>query len=178
MTFSTRCLPLSDASVQNAVELLLAGELVAFPTETVYGLGADATQPDAVRKIFEAKGRPADHPLIVHIADGEDPLRWAGQWSELAQRLADVFWPGPLTLIVPRREGVSDLLTGGQNTVGLRCPGHPGAQSLLCALKRAGGGALAAPSANRFGRISPTQAAHVMEELGGRIPLVGAGDVG
>lgn len=172
MTQITRCLPLNDASVQAAVELLLAGELVAFPTETVYGLGADATQPDAVRKIFQAKGRPADHPLIVHIADGDDPLRWAAQWSELAQRLADVFWPGPLTLIVPRREGVSDLLTGGQNTVGIRCPGHAGAQALLSALRAAGGGSIAAPSANRFGRISPTLASHVMEELGGRIPLV------
>jgi L-threonylcarbamoyladenylate synthase len=171
-SMKTDCLPLDAQSVQRAVQLLMQGELVAFPTETVYGLGADATQAAAVRKIFEAKGRPADHPLIVHIADGDDPLRWAADWSELAQHLADTFWPGPLTLIVPRREGVSDLLTGGQNTVGLRCPGHAGAQALLQALRQAGGGAVAAPSANRFGRISPTLASHVMEELGGRIPLI------
>lgn len=177
MTLDTRCLPLSDSSLDMAVGMLRAGDVVAFPTETVYGLGADASNPDAVRKIFEAKGRPADHPLIVHLADDADPLQWAAEWHPLAQALSDVFWPGPLTLIVPRRDGVSSLVTGGQSTVGLRCPGHAGAQALL----KAFGGALAAPSANRFGRISPTRASHVMEELSGRIPLVldgGDADVG
>lgn len=167
-TIPTRCLPVTADSLADAVTLLRAGELVAFPTETVYGLGADARSPDALARIFAAKGRPADHPLIVHLADGDDPMRWAREWSPLAQRLAEAFWPGPLTLIVPRQPGVPDAVTGGQDTVGLRCPSHASAQALLHAF----GGALAAPSANRFGRISPTAAAHVMEELSGRIPLV------
>ena len=165
---STRLLPVSDANIGLAVELLRRGEVVAFPTETVYGLGADASNPEAVQKIFAAKGRPSDHPLIVHIAADADPLQWAAQWPEAAQRLVSVFWPGPLTLILKRAAHVPDAVTGGQDTVGLRCPGHPDAQRLLSAF----GGALAAPSANRFGRISPTSASHVFEELSGRIPLI------
>ncbi|MFN7835200.1 MAG: L-threonylcarbamoyladenylate synthase [Burkholderiaceae bacterium] len=160
-----------------AVAAWRAGEPVAFPTETVYGLGADATKPDAVRKIFIAKGRPADHPLIVHVAPGDDLARWAAALPDTARRLIDAFWPGPLTLILPRSAAIPDAVTGGQPTVGLRCPAHPVAQSLL----RMFGGAIAAPSANRFGRISPTQAAHVFEELGERIPLIvdgGAATIG
>ena len=170
---STRLLPVTDESIALAVELLKQGELVAFPTETVYGLGADASNPQAVQKIFSAKGRPADHPLIVHVAAAADPLQWAAHWPASAQRLADVFWPGPLTLILKRSAHVPDAVTGGQDTVGLRCPDHPDAQRLLSEF----GGALAAPSANRFGRISPTCAAHVLEELSGRIPLILDGGV-
>lgn len=165
---AAQCLPPDEAGLAHAVSLLRAGQLVAFPTETVYGLGADAGQPEAVRQIFQVKGRPADHPVIVHIAEGADPLLWAAEWPPLARQLADTFWPGPLTLIVKRRAGVSDLVTGGQDTVGLRCPAHPVALALL----KAFGGGIAAPSANRFGRISPTCAGHVLEELGDRIDLV------
>lgn len=152
--------------IDRAVALLQAGELVALPTETVYGLGADAANPAAVAKIFAAKGRPADHPLIVHIA-GDDYLeRWARDIPAVAFELAETFWPGPLTMILKRTALAPDAVTGGQDTVGLRVPGHPVALQLLRAFAAAGGMGIAAPSANRFGRISPTEAAHVRAELG------------
>jgi len=154
--------------IEEAVALLGRGELVAFPTETVYGLGADAANPAAVAKIFAAKGRPADHPLIVHLPSAEHLVRWAREIPADAEKLATVFWPGPLTLILKRQPRAPDAVTGGQDTVGLRVPSHPLALELLAAFD----GGIAAPSANRFGRISPTTAAHVREELGDRVPLV------
>ncbi len=154
--------------IERAVALLRAGELVAFPTETVYGLGADAANPAAVAKIFAAKGRPADHPLIVHLPSAARLSRWAREVPSEAEKLAAAFWPGPLTLILKRQPNVPDAVTGGQDTVGLRVPNHPLALELLAAFE----GGIAAPSANRFGRISPTTAAHVREELGERVPLV------
>lgn len=163
----------TEADYQRAVELLLAGELVAMPTETVYGLGADAANPEAAAKIFAAKGRPADHPLIVHLPGHDWIERWAEQVPDAAWELAEAFWPGPLTLILKKQAWVPDAVTGGQDTVGLRVPGHPVALELLRRFAAAGGsGGIAAPSANRFGRISPTQAEHVHEELGERVPLV------
>ncbi|CAG0987183.1 Threonylcarbamoyl-AMP synthase [Rhodocyclaceae bacterium] len=154
--------------IDRAVALLRTGELVAFPTETVYGLGADAANPAAVAKIFAAKGRPADHPLIVHLPGHDHIDRWARDVPAAAYELAEAFWPGPLTLILKRAPGVPDAVTGGQDTVGLRVPGHPLALELL----RAFDGGVAAPSANRFGRISPTTAQHVREELGAAVALV------
>ena len=156
------------AEIARAVALLRAGELVAFPTETVYGLGADAANAAAVAKIFAAKGRPSEHPLIVHLPSADHLARWARELPAEAEKLAAAFWPGPLTLILRRRPEVPDAVTGGQDTVGLRVPSHPLALELLAAFD----GGIAAPSANRFGRISPTTAAHVREELGGRVPLV------
>ena len=158
----------NKAIIEQAAELLRRGELVAFPTETVYGLGADAGNPDAVRRIFAAKGRPADHPVIVHLATAGWLERWAAPVTPEAYRLAQHFWPGPLTIILPRAPTVLDLVTGGQPTVGLRVPDHPVAQALLEAF----GDGIAAPSANRFGRISPTRAEHVRAELGASIALV------
>lgn len=163
--------------IEHAVQLLKAGELVAFPTETVYGLGADAANPDAVAKIFAAKGRPADHPLIVHLAGVEYLGEWASDIPDAAFVLANAFWPGPLTMILKRASKVPHAVTGGQETVGVRVPSHPLARELLIAYARAGGGkhgmsGIAAPSANRFGRISPTQAQHVREELGEAVSLV------
>jgi len=160
-----------------AVELLQAGELVAFPTETVYGLGADAANPEAVAKIFAAKGRPADHPLIVHLAGAAYLDRWAIDIPQDAWDLAEAFWPGPLTLILKRAPQVPYAVTGGQETVGVRVPSHPIALDLLRAYAQAGGGyhgmcGVAAPSANRFGRISPTDADHVREELGDAVALI------
>lgn len=163
--------------IAQAVALLRSGELVAFPTETVYGLGADARNAYAVAKIFAAKGRPADHPLIVHLPDASHLTGWTRELPAAAMQLAQAFWPGPLTLILKRAEGVPDAVTGGQDTVGVRVPNHPLALELL----RAFGSGIAAPSANRFGRISPTTAAHVREELGDVLPLVldgGACEVG
>ena len=158
---------------QRAVDLLRAGELVAFPTETVYGLGADASNPEAVAKIFAAKGRPADHPLIVHLAGHDAVDQWAEAVPAVAWELMETFWPGPLTLILKKQAWVPLTVTGGQNTVGLRVPGHPVALELLRRFAASGGnGGIAAPSANRFGRISPTTAAHVQEELGARVPLI------
>jgi L-threonylcarbamoyladenylate synthase len=157
-----------DADIAAAVALLRAGELVAFPTETVYGLGADAQNPAAVAKIFAAKGRPADHPLIVHVPAADALTTWAAHIPPAAMALARAFWPGPLTLILERSGIVPDAVTGGQNTVGLRVPNHPLALKLL----RAFGGGLAAPSANRFGRLSPTTAQHVRDELGAAVPLI------
>jgi L-threonylcarbamoyladenylate synthase len=167
----------SDREIENAVAVLRAGGLVAFPTETVYGLGADASNPEAVRKIFTAKGRPHDHPLIVHVADAVQLANWAREIPPAANRLARTFWPGPLTLILHRAPKVSDLVTGGQDTVALRVPSHPVAQALL----RAFGGGIAAPSANRFGRVSATTAEHVRREFGEAVDCVldgGAADVG
>ena len=171
-----------DNLIERAVSLLQAGELVGIPTETVYGLGADAANPEAVAKIFAAKGRPADHPLIVHLPGHDWLARWAVDVPDIAWELAEQFWPGPLTLILKRAPGVPDAVTGGQDTVGLRVPGHPLALDLLRAYAAAGGGkngmaGIAAPSANRFGRISPTTAEHVRDELGDRVPLVLDGGV-
>ena len=160
--------PATADNIARAVELLRAGELVALPTETVYGLGADALNPQAVGRIFAAKGRPADHPLIVHLPDAEHLPRWARSIPREAAALARAFWPGPLTLILPREADVPDAVTGGQDTVGLRVPDHPVALALLRALDSG----IAAPSANRFGRISPTTAAHVEEELGAAVAMI------
>jgi L-threonylcarbamoyladenylate synthase len=160
------------ALIARAAEVLRAGGLVAFPTETVYGLGAAAEQPEAVRRIFEAKGRPADHPVIVHVSGAADIDAWARDVPEAARRLAQAFWPGPLTLVLARSARAHDLVTGGQASVGLRCPSHPWARALLAAF----GGGIAAPSANSFGRISPTTAAHVRADLGekpaGKVDLI------
>ena len=156
-----------------AVELLRAGQLVAFPTETVYGLGADAANPEAVARIFAAKGRPADHPLIVHVSGDDAVDRWAEQVPGFAWELMEAFWPGPLTLILKKQAWVPSTVTGGQDTVGLRVPGHPVALELLrCFAADGGPGGIAAPSANRFGHISPTTADHVREELGDRVALI------
>ncbi len=163
--------------VARAVEILRRGGLVAFPTETVYGLGADAANDAAVERIFRAKGRPADHPLIVHVGDALQLDRWARDVPAAARVLARRFWPGPLTLVLTRAAGVHDRVTGGQDTVGLRVPGHPLALELLAAF----GGGIAAPSANRFGRISPTTAEHVRADLGGDVDFVldgGACEIG
>ena len=160
--------------IQKSAALLRAGELVAFPTETVYGLGADAANPLAVQKIFAAKGRPSDHPLIVHLGDAAGLEHWATEIPPIAYRLAEAFWPGPLTLILKKQSWVPTAVTGGQDTVGLRTPAHPLALQLIRAfatLPESRGG-VAAPSANRFGRISPTTAAHVQEELGGRVAQI------
>jgi L-threonylcarbamoyladenylate synthase len=168
MTESHAARPIDSAAIARAAEVLTRGGLVAFPTETVYGLGADASNPTAVRAIFAAKGRPADHPVIVHVTDAGALDTWAREVPPAARRLAARFWPGPLTLVLKRAACVDDAVTGGQDTVGLRCPAHPWARALLAAF----GGALAAPSANRFGRISPTTAAHVRADLGDRVDLI------
>lgn len=171
----THLVPKTD--ITRAAAQLKAGELVAFPTETVYGLGADASNADAVRKVFAAKGRPADHPLIVHIADAVQLANWARDIPPAAHTLAKTFWPGPLTLVLKRSPKVPDAVTGGQDTVAIRVPLHPVAQALL----REFGGGVAAPSANRFGRVSATTAAHVREEFGDVVACVldgGAADVG
>lgn len=154
--------------IDRAVAILRAGGLVAFPTETVYGLGADATNPAAVRRIFAAKGRPPTNPLIAHVADIDTARRYAAEWSDAAQTLAAVWWPGPLTLVVPKAASVVAEATAGRETVGLRSPDHPLALELL----RAFGGPVAAPSANRSNRVSPTTADHVRVELGDAVNLV------
>lgn len=167
----------NQTEIDKAVQVLREGGLVGMPTETVYGLAADASSPDSLRKIFAAKGRPEDHPLIVHVGAVNELSKWARDISEDALKLAHAMWPGPLTLILKKAPHVSDLVTGKQDTVGLRIPGHPVALALL----KAFGGGLAAPSANRFGRISPTTADAVREELGGTVSLVlegGQCDVG
>lgn len=158
----------SKATIQKAVTILRESGLVAFPTETVYGLGGDAKNPVAVAKIFAAKGRPADHPVIVHLASIDQLPDWVQTVTPQAQKLAAHFWPGPLTLILPRATHVLDAITGKQDTVGIRVPHHPIAQALLTAF----GSGIAAPSANRFGCISPTQAVHVQQELGDVIDLI------
>jgi L-threonylcarbamoyladenylate synthase len=154
--------------IQDAVEALRAGELVAFPTETVYGLGANANNPDAVRKIFRIKGRPSTNPVIVHIDHPRYLQRWVRDMSPEGKKLADAFWPGPLTLVAKRAPAVSDVITGGQDTVAIRVPNHPVAQQLLNAF----GGGIAAPSANRSGHVSPTRAEHVRDEFGEQIKIV------
>lgn len=155
-------------AIATAVATLRRGDLLGLPTETVYGLAADARNPEALRRIFALKGRPPDHPLIVHIGAIAELANWAREVPEAAHALARAFWPGPLTLILKRQAGVDDLITGGQDTVALRWPAHPVAMAVL----RAFGGALAAPSANRFGHISPTTARHVRDEFGGALGLV------
>ena len=157
-----------EAAIARAVELLRTGEVVAFPTETVYGLGADAANPEAVAKIFALKGRPETHPVIVHLADAAHLEAWAREIPAAARRLASAFWPGPLTLVLKRAASVLDAVTGGQDTVGLRVPSHPVARALL----EAYGAGIAAPSANKFGRLSPTTAMHVFADFGLAVPLV------
>jgi L-threonylcarbamoyladenylate synthase len=154
--------PRSGTDIGVALDVLRRGGIVGLPTETVYGLAADADNPDAVRRVFAAKGRPGDHPLIVHIASGDHLPVWADDPSPEAVRLAELCWPGPVTIIVPAARRVIPEVTGGRPTVGLRAPAHPLALELLGAF----GGGLAAPSANRFGRVSPTTAQHVLDDLG------------
>ena len=154
-----------------AAERICAGELVAFPTETVYGLGADASNDAAVAKIFAAKGRPADHPLIVHVASSAQVLDYTSGVPLFAQRLMDAFWPGPLTVILPRKPGVASAAAGGQDSIGLRCPDHPVALAFLAACKTG----VAGPSANRFGRVSPTTAQHVRDEFGSAVLVLDGG---
>jgi L-threonylcarbamoyladenylate synthase len=156
----------TPAEIRAAAGWLAAGGVVALPTETVYGLGADATSPAAIAAIFGLKGRPADHPLIVHIGAGADVSPWVTEVPATARRLMRAFWPGPLTLILPRSARIPSQVTGGQPTVGLRCPDHPVAQALLAAFAATGSGLIAAPSANRFGHVSPTTAQHVRDEFG------------
>ncbi len=163
------------AAVARAAALLAAGELVAFPTETVYGLGARADEDDAVARIFAAKGRPADHPLIVHLASAEAAGAFASSMSPAAQALAARWWPGPLTLIVPRRPGCGGAAAGGQGSIGLRVPAHPVALALLRECARLGVPGVAGPSANRFGRISPTTARHVQDEFGPALAVLDGG---
>ncbi|HYL03669.1 MAG TPA: L-threonylcarbamoyladenylate synthase [Steroidobacteraceae bacterium] len=158
----------TQVEIETAVQALRNGELVAFPTETVYGLGANAQNPAAVRRIFEAKGRPASHPVIVHLDSPRYLHRWVREVPEGAIKLAEAFWPGPLTMVMPRAAHVHDVVTGGQDTIAIRVPAHPMAQQLLTAF----GGGIAAPSANRYGRLSPTRAEHVREELGDSVRLV------
>ena len=164
--------PANAAQIAAAARRLEQGELVAFPTETVYGLGADAENPQAVAKIYAAKGRPADHPVIVHLAPGADLSYWAAEIPDAAYKLVHAFWPGPLTLILKRAAHIPAAVSGGQDSVGLRCPAHPVAQALLSTFK-GGKGGVAAPSANRFGHVSPTTAQHVIDEFGngGESPL-------
>lgn len=159
-----------------AADRLASGGLVAFPTETVYGLGARADDDAAVARIFAAKGRPADHPLIVHVADGADAAVFAEEPPAAAQRLIEAFWPGPVTLILRRRTGVATAAAGGQDSIGLRCPSHPVAHALLRAARALGVPGVAAPSANRFGRVSPTRAVHVAEEFDASLLVLDGGD--
>jgi L-threonylcarbamoyladenylate synthase len=178
---STRIVAPTPASVALAAQRLRAGEHVAFPTETVYGLGADAGNSEAVHRIFAAKGRPSDHPVIVHLGRVEQVERWAREFPDGARKLAAAFWPGPLTLILPRAAHVGDAITGGQDSVGLRMPAHPVAQQLLAAFGELGGTGIAAPSANRFGHVSPTTARHVEDDLGHAVAMImdgGACEVG
>lgn len=156
-----------DLALDDAVRRLAEGGLVAFPTETVYGLGADAENPQAIARIYQAKGRPSNHPVIVHVAPDADLTYWARSVPAAARALVQAFWPGPLTLILPRAPGIPAAVSGGQDSIGLRCPSHPVAQELLrrFAALKGGQGGVAAPSANKFGQVSPTQAAHVRNEF-------------
>ena len=158
----------TGTDVSQAVRILRSGGVVGLPTETVYGLGADASNPSAVERVFRIKGRPRDHPLIVHVADIEHARQWAKTWTVQAQLLADAFWPGPLTLILERAPHVIDQITGGRNTVAIRCPSHPLMHRVLVDLD----GGVAAPSANRFGKVSPTTAQHVLDDLGPDVDYV------
>ncbi len=164
----------SDQNIVNAARAIERGELVAFPTETVYGLGADAENADAVAKIFALKGRPQDHPVIVHITDATQLSHWAREVPAFAHELIKHFWPGPLTLVLNKQPGVADACTGGQGTIGLRCPAHPVALALLREFKQGQGG-IAAPSANKFGKLSPTTAQHVRESFGETLPILDGG---
>ena len=165
-------------SIEQAVAALRQADLVGLPTETVYGLAADAMCSEAVAKIFQRKGRPADHPLIVHVAGAAQTTHFVDGVSATVQQLMEAFWPGPLTLIVPRKSGVADMAAGGHPSIGLRCPSHPVAQKLLTACFAAPSPiyGLAAPSANRFGKISPTSAQHVEEEFGASLLVLDGGD--
>ena len=173
-------MPLLDAAdpqaVRAAAEALAAGELLAFPTETVYGLGARADDEAAVQRIYGAKGRPATHPLIVHAADAEQARRFAQDWPPAAQALARAFWPGPLTLIVRRAPALARAAAGGQDSIGLRVPVHPVARSLLREAQALGVSGVAAPSANRFGHVSATTAAHVVQEFGPELKVLDGGE--
>jgi L-threonylcarbamoyladenylate synthase len=169
MTMPIQSQFLSNCTVDALDQAALAlrnGSLVAFPTETVYGLGADATNVQSVARIYEVKGRPADHPLIVHIAGLDDLESWTSNFPTYAISLARDFWPGPMTLVLPRSAIAKNFITGGQETIGLRVPAHPLALGLLHAFKKIGGLGIAAPSANRFGQVSPTSAQAVEEEIG------------
>lgn len=168
MYHDTIMLSVNDADILRAAELLRSGEVVGIPTETVYGLAADALDENAVRKIFEAKGRPQDNPLIVHIADVSDIYRYAENIPENALKLAEEFWPGPLTMVLKKKDIIPYVTSGGLDTVGLRFPAHPAARKII----RACGKPLAAPSANLSGSPSPTTAKHVMADMMGRIPAV------
>lgn len=178
--------PALDPAIERAVGVLLQGGLVAFPTETVYGLGADASNPDAVQAIYAAKGRPSNHPVIVHVAQASDLWSWVevdNPTRAVTQRLIDAFWPGPLTLILKRNDAVPAAVSGGQDTIGVRCPSHPVAHALLLAFAQARGSELAgvaAPSANRFGHVSPTRAQHVRDEFADLVraglPVIEGGD--
>lgn len=159
---------MNNSEIDKAVAILRRGGLVAFPTETVYGLGADAGNPEAIRQLYAVKGRPAGHPVIVHLASISQLPQWAREITLAARKLAEKFWPGPLTMIMRRTPGVYDALTGGQDTVALRIPSHPLAQALLGKF----GGGIAAPSANRFGHVSATTADHVRQEFGAAVDLV------
>jgi L-threonylcarbamoyladenylate synthase len=169
-------LPGSDPeAVQAAAQRLADGELLGLPTETVYGLAARADRDEAVAKIFAAKGRPSDHPLIVHVLDAAGAEPFADHLPAMARRLMEAFWPGPLTVIVPRRPGVADGAAGGHATIALRSPAHPVARAVLAAARVLGVGGVAAPSANRFGRVSPTLARHVVEEFGPGLMVLDGG---
>jgi L-threonylcarbamoyladenylate synthase len=172
----------AEQSISAGVRCIRAGELLGLPTETVYGLGADADNAAAISRIFSAKGRPADHPLIVHVPDAASVSHFAATVPEFADQLIKAFWPGPLTLILPRRAGVAAAAAGGQNSIGLRCPSHPVAQALLKACRQSDGSAaqplvwgIAAPSANQFGRVSPTTAQHVQSEFGSELLILDGG---
>jgi L-threonylcarbamoyladenylate synthase len=175
---------LAPYSIAACADVIRAGGLIGLPTETVYGLGADASNARAVAQIFAAKGRPADHPLIVHVAAFDGGMggvaHYCARVPAFAQQLMSAFWPGPLTLILPRRPGVGEAAAGGQDSIGLRCPAHPVAQALLAALRKPADGApevwgVAAPSANKFGRVSPTTAAHVHSEFGDDLLILDGG---
>jgi L-threonylcarbamoyladenylate synthase len=163
------------AAIQAAARRLADGELLGLPTETVYGLAARADRDDAVARVFAAKGRPADHPLIVHVLDADGAEPFAAQLPAPARRLMDAFWPGPLTVIVPRRDGMAEAAAGGQATIALRSPAHPLARAVLAAARELGVPGVAAPSANRFGRVSPTLARHVVEEFGPGLMVLDGG---
>lgn len=165
----------NPAAIAQAAQRIRSGELVAFPTETVYGLGADACSDTAVAKIFAAKGRPVDHPLIVHVASSAQVADFASSVPPFAQRLMAAFWPGPLTVILPRSAGVAAAAAGGQPSIGLRCPAHPVALAFLTACLEVGVCGVAGPSANRFGRVSPTTAAHVADEFSDDLMVLDGG---
>ena len=172
----------AEQSIAAGARCICSGELLGLPTETVYGLGADADSANAISKIFAAKGRPADHPLIVHVPDAASVAHFAATVPDFAQRLIKAFWPGPLTLILPRRAGVAAAAAGGQDSIGLRCPSHPVAQALLKACRQTDGSTaqqvvwgIAAPSANKFGRVSPTTAQHVQSEFGSELLILDGG---